>query len=63
MGSAWDSSERILRPRAEVRVGRRRNLPPTPDSGVSKGNDSSRRLQPLGVSQWRRGSLPRLVGV
>lgn len=39
MGSAWESSEWIPRPRAKVRVGRRPNLPPTPGSGVSRGND------------------------
>lgn len=39
MGSAWESSEWIPRPRAKVRVGRRPNLPPSPGSGVSRGKD------------------------
>lgn len=57
MGSAWESSKRSLRHKAEVRVGWRPNLPPTQAAGKPK-EGSSRRLESWGISQ-APSNLPR----
>lgn len=56
-GSAWESSERSLRHKAEVRVGRRPILPPTQAAGKRRGKVVPE-AGALGHFTGRRG-LPR----